>query len=377
MLAGQGVTTKREIQLDVVRGVAILLAVGWHFNSLDGPWLFDVLMFPGRSFGWAGVDLFFVLSGFLVGRLILQETIDTGSFNYKRFLYRRVFRLWPVLYFYIAAQMVLTDRPWLSFVPQTLFHVQNYFPTPLSALWSLAVEEHFYLAAGLLIPIWAAKNANPRVLFLSLASLIIVAPILRWVALYDNQSYLSIQTYTHFRVDALATGVLMAALSLYRQDLFLTIQERRRTLALIAIIAAACLVPSQFDRLYRAAFGYNIAIIASAAFIFSINRCVIRPTAMPLARLLAFFGLYSYALYIWHNSTGAMGAKLMTKVLGPQAVVVTVCAKYFVAVAAAILVTKIVERPMLALRDKLVPNDRKPTASDEPVIAPMAAPEGR
>ncbi|WP_375142881.1 acyltransferase family protein [Aquincola tertiaricarbonis] len=81
-----GIAPRREQDLDVVRGVAILLAMGWHFNTVSSQWsAFDVVLAPGRIIGWAGVDLFFVLSGFLVGRLILREVESTGAFNYKRF----------------------------------------------------------------------------------------------------------------------------------------------------------------------------------------------------------------------------------------------------------------------------------------------------
>src|SRR3954447_22932614 len=75
----------RRLDLDVVRGVAILLAMGWHFNHADsGNPVVDVLQWPGGTFGWAGVDLFFVLSGFLVGRLVLREHQPAGRFHSLR-----------------------------------------------------------------------------------------------------------------------------------------------------------------------------------------------------------------------------------------------------------------------------------------------------
>src|SRR3954454_11772531 len=78
----------RELSLDVVRGLAILLAMGYHINRVDAGPIANILLQPGAKIGWAGVDLFFVLSGFLIGGLILKEVNLAGRFDYKRFLIR-------------------------------------------------------------------------------------------------------------------------------------------------------------------------------------------------------------------------------------------------------------------------------------------------
>jgi peptidoglycan/LPS O-acetylase OafA/YrhL len=70
---------ERSLALDCVRGLAILLAMGWHLNGVSGILPLDLLLEPGRMVGWVGVDLFFVLSGFLVGGLILRELAETYS----------------------------------------------------------------------------------------------------------------------------------------------------------------------------------------------------------------------------------------------------------------------------------------------------------
>src|SRR5215212_9989778 len=97
----------RRLDLDVVRGLAIVLALGWHFSGeRSGNPVLDALTAPGRSFGWAGVDLFFVLSGFLLGRLVLTEQARTGRFDGWRFTIRRVLKLWPVLYVFLALEVL-------------------------------------------------------------------------------------------------------------------------------------------------------------------------------------------------------------------------------------------------------------------------------
>lgn len=95
--------------LDLVRGTAILLAMGWHFNqSITGNVILDTILLPGRIFGWAGVDLFFVLSGFLIGSVTFKS-IEAGKiFNPALFLQRRAFRLWPVAWCFLAAQVAIS-----------------------------------------------------------------------------------------------------------------------------------------------------------------------------------------------------------------------------------------------------------------------------
>src|SRR3954451_13338954 len=88
----------RRPALDVVRGLAIVLGLGWHFSRHpSGNAVLDALQWPGRTFGWAGVDLFFVLSGFLVGQLVFKEHKRTGGFAGRRSMWRRALKLWPVL----------------------------------------------------------------------------------------------------------------------------------------------------------------------------------------------------------------------------------------------------------------------------------------
>src|SRR3954471_24862794 len=181
--------TARRLDLDVVRGVAIVLALGWHFSrrSSDNAVL-DALQWPGHQFGWAGVDLFFVLSGFLMGQLVLRERARTGTFDGRRFTARRVLRLWPVLYVFLAVHAVLGSEPAGSYLWQNALHVQNYAGTSLTPLWSLAVEEHFYLALALLFPLLARRRMSPKVLVGVLAGLLVTALALRWGGVLFDQS---------------------------------------------------------------------------------------------------------------------------------------------------------------------------------------------
>ena len=126
------------------------------------------------------MDLFFVLSGFLVGGLLFNELRGRGKLDVPRFLIRRGFKIWPSYYVYLAAVAVLMARrsvPGLaaSLLPN-LLNVQNYFGTPLQHTWSLAVEEHFYLALPLLL-LWAPRRRN------STAGMVVSIPAIPVIAI--------------------------------------------------------------------------------------------------------------------------------------------------------------------------------------------------
>ncbi|WP_286854370.1 acyltransferase family protein [Xanthomarina sp.] len=124
-------------ELDFLRGIAILLVLCRHSNIHE----FIVNM------GWIGVDLFFVLSGFLVSSLLFKEYILTGSLDAKRFLIRRGFKIYPLYYLTLVLYLLFLRNQ--AFVPLLgdFFFFQNYMSGwgyLYSASWSLAVEEHFY-----------------------------------------------------------------------------------------------------------------------------------------------------------------------------------------------------------------------------------------
>ena len=94
---------KREIELDFVRGVAILMVIDFH--SPMGILFYPFRLMGFKHFGWAGVDVFFVLSGFLVGGLLVKEWKVRGRIDSKRFLIRRGFKIWPQYYFFILLML--------------------------------------------------------------------------------------------------------------------------------------------------------------------------------------------------------------------------------------------------------------------------------
>jgi len=211
--------------LDGLRGVAILLVLVWHsvFELQPQSPFLSRLLIPGRL-TWSGVDLFFVLSGFLIGGILLDVS---GSRNYfKTFYLRRAYRILP-LYFLVLlgfSLRFLTPRssagplgsfspsviPWFSY----LIFTQNFWMAALgsfgvgvmAATWSLAVEEQFYLT----IPLVIRKLTRSRLAILLIA-VVLAAPILRTsLHLFFAHGNFADYVLLPCRADALCLGVLAA-----------------------------------------------------------------------------------------------------------------------------------------------------------------------
>ena len=130
----------RLLQLDVLRGIAVLLVMGYHLPAL--PILSNA--------GYLSVDLFFVLSGFLVSGLLFREIQSTGGVNLSRFYLRRALKIYPSVYLLLALTYLLFTAAlgWAQVSNTALGDLllsQNYLGGLWGHTWSLAVEEHFYL----------------------------------------------------------------------------------------------------------------------------------------------------------------------------------------------------------------------------------------
>jgi len=220
--------TGRIPELDGLRGLAILLVILCHYvgQSEHAPLgLLGHRFLALFSAGWTGVDLFFVLSGFLIGGILLNAR-DAPHY-FRAFYMRRVFRILPIYYawtllFGVVVLAAINFFPGrlavsandLQRIPVQLAFLQNIFiGTPRFAwiwfgvTWSLAVEEQFYLVAPPLI-----RFLTPRRLVFTLGAILCVAPVLRLLTF----RYMNEGTYVAFffmpcRADSLAWGVLLAA----------------------------------------------------------------------------------------------------------------------------------------------------------------------
>jgi peptidoglycan/LPS O-acetylase OafA/YrhL len=340
---------ERAIELDFIRGIAILLVLNLHFNS---DWPVNQL---GLSFyGWMGVNLFFVLSGFLVGGLLMKERKRTGRVDGWRFLRRRALKIWPPYYFYLLFIVVTHEHPLNSFLIQNLLHIQNYMGTSLTQTWTLAVEEHFYLLLTLFMMLALYLNLSMRQIVIILTLLTEGLLLLKGILMhYGFQTF----GYTHTNMDSLLVGVILAAIFNYWPATFASIQKRRGLI--LASILGGLIYVVFVNR--RISSNYILDGIAADLICGGFLLFCFRPQPNPnrswLYRLIAAIGVYSYGIYLWHLAART-GLERMTHHLhlpGSLALWLVVIFRIPLAIIAGIVMTKLIEFPFLKLRDRLIP----------------------
>jgi peptidoglycan/LPS O-acetylase OafA/YrhL len=354
---------QRSLALDVLRAVAVLLVLGRHLpRPAGGPdWVrgaFDV-WFRG---GWVGVDLFFVLSGYLVAGLLFQEYRRHGRLSPGRFLVRRGFKIYPAFYVFLIATLLVAKATRLPrfgrpAVLAEVFFVQNYVPGVWNHTWSLAVEEHFYLLLPLLLVVLLARarhTADPfrpvMMVFVAVAAGLLGLRIATALA-YDYHHYRHLFP-THLRIDSLLAGVVLAYVTHFHRALLDRFVRPRR----VALIAGglALLAPAFVFAVEETPAIYTVGLTLFAAG----SACLIAGLmatgvpANPVVRAVAGVGAHSYSIYLWHMPVLVWGVPRLGDVSYPLMALVYVAASVAVGVGMA----RLVELPALRLRDRWFPS---------------------
>lgn len=345
----------RVIQLDFVRGIAILLVMAYHFHTVpvQNP-VAHAFDFTAKRIGWIGVDLFFVLSGFLVGGLLVQELLKTGSLRIKRFLLRRMMKIWPAYYVYLLFQIAMRRHPLDSFAWQNLLNVQNYAGTSLDHTWSLAVEEHFYLfLPPLLLFLYSRRWMRERMIpiLAGCCILVLCGRIASVYLLHGGDP----QWKTHARIDSLLFGVLLSWMFYTNRPRFDRWIAYRLPIALAALAGFAFALYKGRHSPVMWSFGYTFIYLAMGALLllgYGYEGKLIRSM---LYRLIAAIGVYSYGIYLWHLSVRDPLSKICAHVPASGRWGALLLSQYLAAIMLGIITTKAVEFPMLRLRDRLFP----------------------
>jgi peptidoglycan/LPS O-acetylase OafA/YrhL len=304
----------RVKELDGLRAIAILSVVAWHYlGAGDGP-----SSTPWRIFivGRTGVDLFFVLSGYLITGILLA---NRGSSNYFAAFYgRRSFRILPIYFgmvaIYLAGRQlggsarVLFDGtlPWWSY----LIGLQNFWMAAeqtygaywLGGTWSLAIEEQFYLVFPLVV-----YFAPPRILPRLLIALLVLCPLGRIIAygLGDRYGYYVLMP---LRADILAMGALIAWLE-FSNSISVSVRRVFR----VVFWSTACFFPIfawviENSNFSNAMWGHTYLVAFYGSTVFMVLDQRDKPQrdkpwlAFLRSRPAAFFARISYALYLTHTS---------------------------------------------------------------------------
>lgn len=367
--------------LDGLRAFAILSVMAGH----TWEWLF-----PGA---FIGVDLFFVLSGFLITTLLLEERARTGRIALRLFYARRALRLLPALVAFLAAAslwIVLSPDSQLRHdsihgLPAVVLYVANWvwgvFHIDLGMfghMWSLSLEEQFYLIwPAVLIGVFAfrrRKGDAANIALIACLGAIVAAFALRWRISHLNPSDDSLRRLLNLRGDVLLVGCALA-LTAWRGWLD-KIPGWAWSIATGLSLAGLGYFTFAPDRGFRDLRfyegGFTLVAVAAAVLIVRVVHVPSRPLLAVVATpALVWIGRISYALYLWHSPIrDVLDDWLGTNPL--RALVV-----WPLAFAAAILSYRFIERPALRYKDRLIPKAPKAAKAAKPLSAlARAAHEG-
>ena len=316
-------------ELDGLRGIAILSVVLMHYFYNPDPNLKGPIHQIQRIFalGWSGVDLFFVLSGFLIGGILLDQRGSTSYF--KTFYLRRAFRILPVYYLWICLFIFFVlvggpllrahthsgQLPRLNFdIYQHFLFLQNLWEVNYTTLaywwfsptWSLAVEEQFYLVAPLLV-----RFVPQRLLPPVLGAVVVAAPVLRVLFRLHSGAVANWPAYRLMpcRADSLAIGILLAYA--WRADGIrgsILAKPARLYLAFAVLLAGVVVIwwryPNPNDAVTQTV-GYSvIALFYAVLLVISIGFRSGPVAKFTRCRVLKEFGRISYCLYLIHAAVG-------------------------------------------------------------------------
>lgn len=364
---------------DGLRAAAILLVLLWHTKLMlaFGPLGF---LDPLIGVGWAGVDLFFGLSGFLITSLILSEekaheTAGAGRrFSVKDFYARRVLRIFPPYYTVLLLNALVLSRftsfpsaawPW-DWPPPALFTASLFFLfsnyVDLGGIgfayivnWSLCVEEHFYL-------FWPAtlrfvRSTSARVALG--AGICVLVPLLRMQAIERGVPPQLVHTFSHLRIDSILWGALAALVFgvLASHPLARRVLLLGATATLVSFVASGKL---SFDPV-PAPFGHVAGLTAMAV---TVALFVSDVAATPGSRFVSFLeaaplravGKVSYGMYLLHfqaiDAVRALAPDSLLRLRTPWAFLLLWVLVAGVTYGAAALMYRLVERPALRLKSR-------------------------
>lgn len=290
-------SSQKIVPLDGLRGLAVVLVVFFHcFEFLKISYI-----------GWIGVDLFFVLSGFLITGILIDGKQKANY--YKNFFGKRVLRIFPLYY---LALLIITFlavvNPFNDIainIPNIYYwlYIQNWQITfsgklslenpLLSHFWSLAVEEQFYIFWPFII-----KNCKIKTLPFVILFFVIVSIILRTFLFTHNNVGYYVNTFSRF--DALCIGSLGAVFIRYRKDFLKNYLIYIFIASGLFIILNAIISGPHFSHAITAKIGYTVnALFWISLLLYSISGTTFLSTVFSL-RFFTFFGKYSYGMYVYH-----------------------------------------------------------------------------
>ena len=355
--------------LDLLRAIAVLWTMQFHSFIVGGlgpdwSWL--------SRYGWMGVDLFFVLSGYLIGGQLLQPLAHDETPSLHTFYLKRAFRILPVFWVVLAVYLLWPGfreapgmEPWWKFA---LFVVNldiDYAKSAFSHAWSLCVEEHFYLLFPALALLLARKPSPLKFWVVCIAVLLGGIALRAGIWLHDdavqpprNWFVEDIYYPTWNRLDGLLMGVMLAAWQAYRPASWARAAKHANGFALAGVVVMALAFWLFRDRvgLLGNSIGWPVLSAGLALLVFAGAQThgMLGARAVPGAGWIAAI---SYSLYLVHKPMYSVVQEHLGEMLEGQGVIAWLVYGLASLVAAALLYY-VVERPGLWLRKRLLAREK-------------------
>jgi len=371
--------------LDALRMIAILMVIAGHFSWLGKAQFPTHGQFFGRAmfeFGWTGVDLFFVLSGFLIGGQLWKEVRRSGTIDVGRFILRRGLRIWPLYFAVVVLSPLLVGRSTYKWGDWAF--LTNYVTGRVEGGWSLSTEEQFYIVAPLAILIGSRFLRMRGWLTLFAAALATVAGLRWWTSqglLHAGMSVADVKTrmYTPFHLhnEGLIIGVSIALVFVTVPALFDGEPSHRRRMFAAAVAAAVLAILLRMTNGIVFSF-FSLALIYGGA---TVALLATRPAQLAALRIPPIYTLsrLSYGMYLnhfavlrWIGPFVARGAKAIAGT-GPIAICLTLGGVIVSSALVALVTFVLIEHPFLVIRSRRFSSPPRPTLG---VSAPLPAHTG-
>lgn len=377
--------------LDALRACAVLMVIFRHSSGdfLDAGghanWWGELPLVRG---GWMGVDLFFVLSGYLIGKQLWRELQSTGSIRFGRFFLRRGFRIWPLYYFFLVLSVLVVRQgrvPIARWWSDAVFLTNYAHRGIVAGSWSLCTEEQFYLVVPLAILVgasFATPLRNYRRYLLGIIALLPAIRAVEWMALTGDllshdpalvKEYL--YTPIHAHADGLAIGLLLAHFDVADGDRF-----KVGILGSFWVVVAGATACAGLILISGPFFNYTgISLFFGSLvwFLLARPRWWLRWLE---ARVFFLLSRLSFGMYLNHQFLNGIVARFMVRRVampwGSAALhnVATTAILIVLSSLAAVMTYCLIEHPFLRWRELVLGSDRAMSGDPSGAHRPMSVP---
>lgn len=366
--------TEKFHGLDHLRALAILLVFFFHYFILSGgepKWLPD-----WAKFGWTGVDLFFVLSGFLISSQLFFKIKHEKKISYKEFFLKRFFRIIPAYLVVVGIYFIFPlfrEKESLPPIWKFLTFTQN-FGTNLkdfgtfSHVWSLCVEEHFYFFLPIILIFFQITNLFKKAYWLLIILFLFgfLMRIYSWNKFYipminDENSWLYWYKFIYYptynRIDGLLVGVSIAGIYQFLPNLWNKMSKFGNLNIILSLIILTCAYFLCYEEqtFYASIFGFPLVAIGYGVLVIG----AISPNSFLYkwkSKTTTLIATLSFSIYLTHKGIIHMTHNLFESVKTESNIIMFVCVG--TCLIGAYLLNFIIEKPFMKLRNRIIENKK-------------------